>query len=391
MSALNMRTVSIAELTPDPLNVRRHDDKNLDAIRRSLEAFGQRKPIVVARGNGGELVVIAGNGTLEAARSLGWTELAVAEVPADWDHDKARAYAIADNRTAELADWDDVALASALVDLDAVGWNIRDLGFEPATLGGDGDTEQVEDIIPEPPAEPTARIGDVWNVGPHRIVCGDSSDEWALKQAFGDVTVGCLLTDPPYGINLDTDYTKLPANPGTSQTRYAQVANDDKPFDAGQLYAHFASVREQFWFGANYYRRTIPDPDLAGSWLVWDKRTETNDTGFGSGFELVWSRQRHKQDLLRYLHFGMFSVEPGSRVHPTQKPVALLSEILERWAPTGGVVADPFAGSGATLVAAVKTGRVGRGIELDPRYVDVIVKRLEAETGLVGECVRGDG
>ena len=388
MTDMTVRSVPLAELTPDPQNVRTHDDRNLAAIQSSLEAFGQRKPIVCARANDGSLVVIAGNGTLAAATELGWTYLDIAEVPADWDADKARAYAIADNRTAELASWDDFGLANALIDLDAVGWDMETLGFEPN--GDELTDEATEEELPPPPADPVAKVGDVWKVGKHRIVCGDSSDAWALEQAFGDVTVACLLTDPPYGINLDTDYSTMKGSiadkPSTGKT-YRQVANDDKPFDAAQLYAYFERVKEQFWFGADYYRRTIPDDDLAGSWLVWDKRTETSDAGFGSGFELIWSRQRHKRDLLRFLHFGAFGAEARNRVHPTQKPVGLLSDILTRWAPEGGVVADPFAGSGATLVAAARTGRVGRGIELDPGYVDIIVKRLEEETGLTAERV----
>lgn len=133
MTDLKIRRVAIAELLPDPENVRTHDARNLQAIRNSLEAFGQSKPLVVARGNQGQLVVVAGNGTLEAARSLGWTHLSIAEVPSDWDADKARAYAIADNRTAELADWDKVALSSALVDLDAAGWGVSALGFDVST------------------------------------------------------------------------------------------------------------------------------------------------------------------------------------------------------------------------------------------------------------------
>ena len=131
MSELKITSVPVASLAFDPENVRTHDENNLAAIRSSLESFGQRKPIVVARANDGSLVVIAGNGTLEAAKSLGWKTIDVTEIPSDWDADKARAYAIADNRTAELADWNKVALASALMDLDAVGWSADVLGFEP--------------------------------------------------------------------------------------------------------------------------------------------------------------------------------------------------------------------------------------------------------------------
>lgn len=128
--SLKVQTVQIADLMPDPQNVRTHNTKNLDAIRKSLESFGQRKPIVVARGNAGQMIVIAGNGTLDAAKSLGWSSVSVVELPADWDADKARAYAIADNRTGELAEWNRIELANALVDLDAVGWDASVLGFE---------------------------------------------------------------------------------------------------------------------------------------------------------------------------------------------------------------------------------------------------------------------
>lgn len=133
MTALTTRSVKIAELRPDPQNVRTHDAQNLQAIARSLDAFGQRKPLVWARANDGSLVVIAGNGTLEAAKALGWSEIVIAEVPKDWDADKARAYAIADNRTAELADWDQVTLASAMLELEAVGWDAATLGFDTET------------------------------------------------------------------------------------------------------------------------------------------------------------------------------------------------------------------------------------------------------------------
>ena len=378
---MRMRTVEITALTPDPQNVRTHDEKNLQAIMHSLSAFGQRKPIVTARANDGSLVVIAGNGTLEAAKTLGWTHLTIAEVPDDWDADKARAYAIADNRTAELADWNSVSLASALVDLDAVGWDLKTLGFEPAESPGQDDSG--EESLHALPDNPISKIGDVWQIGQHRIVCGDSTDAWALDAAFSDAKVGCVLTDPPYGINLDTDYSK------GGGREYRAVANDDKPFDASQHRSFFASVPEQFWWGANYYVRTLTASDLDGSWLVWDKRTPETDVVIGSSFELCWSKVKHKQDLLRYhwTNYTSHNNEGHDREHPTEKPIAMLVEILNRWAAPGCFVADPFAGSGTTLIAAARSGRIGRGIELDPRYVDIIVQRLEHVTGETAQRV----
>ncbi len=135
---LRVEVVPISALTPDPTNARKHSQKNLDAIAGSLRQFGQRRPLVVY----GD-VVIAGNGTMEAAKSLGWTEIAVTRVPRDWSPDQARAYALADNRTAELAEWDSAVLADQLIELDAVGFDLAEFGFapmEPPTDPGDADT-----------------------------------------------------------------------------------------------------------------------------------------------------------------------------------------------------------------------------------------------------------
>lgn len=380
---MQIKKATISKLTLDPRNARTHSERNLKAIAASLEQFGQVKPIVVTHDD----VIIAGNGTVQAALTLGWDSIDVVRTPADWSREQAMAYALADNRTAELADWDRDELAKQLLELEELEFDVEALGFD-VTADEPGESEPEDESV-EVPVEPISKLGDLWQVGEHRIICGDSSDKLTLDRLIDGAKVGAVITDPPYGIDLDTDYTKMYKGPGNEgdawhgkkPAKHKAVANDDKAFDASFLYHYFSKVREQFWFGANYYRRSIPDDDLTGSWLVWDKRTPSNDTGFGSGFELVWSRQKHKQDLLRYLHFGLFSVEPGKRLHPTQKPVALLSEIVNRWTEDKSLIVDPFAGSGATLVAAARNGRRGYGVELDPEYVDVIVKRLEDETG----------
>lgn len=203
MSDMTIRPVPLTELTADPQNVRQHDDRNLTAIQSSLEAFGQRKPIVCARANDGSLVVIAGNGTLAAARALGWTHLDVAEVPSDWDADKARAYAIADNRTAELANWDDFALANQLIDLEAVGWDMETLGFEPQAT--DVDAVEETDDVPEPPAEPVTKLGDIWQLGEHRLMCGDSTDQATVARLMAGKKSPLLHADPPYGMGKQSD------------------------------------------------------------------------------------------------------------------------------------------------------------------------------------------
>jgi ParB-like chromosome segregation protein Spo0J len=373
---MNVETVAISALTPDPRNARKHDQRNIAAIAASLREFGQRKPIVVTH----EGTVIAGNGTLEAAKELGWETISIARAPQEWDDNTVRAYALADNQSAALAEWDDSILNDTLIELAQEGWDIAELGFD-AVPEPPSPEKPKDDAVPEPPENPVSRLGDLWIIGPHRILCGDSSDQSALDRLTKDLIIGCVLTDPPYGIDLDTDYSV-----GGGKT-YKKVANDNQPFDASFLRSYFDGIKEQYWWGANYYYRTLTDRDLSGSWLVWDKRTEATDVVVGSGFELCWSNTKHKQDLLRY-HWTNFTshVNAGhKRIHPTEKPVDMLIEIMDRWVPKRAVVIDPFAGSGSTLIAASKSDRIGIGIEIDPGYVDLIVKRLEIETGATAE------
>lgn len=379
VSGLEPLAADIDALQLLPGNPRRGD---VAAVARSLDTFGQRKPIVALRDG----TVIAGNHTLQAAQSLGWEKIAVVWV--DDDDATAKAFALADNRTAELGDYDDQALAdliAAVAEADAdllaaSGWTSDDLTELLATL----EPEQLPTVLTDPddvPDAPPAKTvpGDVWLLGPHRVVCGDSSEPTVLDKAFDGRSIDIVLTDPPYGIDLETDWSK------GSGKNYRPVANDDVPFDASLLRKFFATVEEQFWWGANYYHRTLAESDLNGSWLVWDKRTPETDVVIGSGFELCWSATPHKQDVLRY-HWTNFTSHKNAglkRAHPTEKPVALLVEILNRWSPNGSQVADPFAGSGTTLIAAHDTGRIASLVELDPRYVDVICRRFQEHTGIL--------
>jgi site-specific DNA-methyltransferase (adenine-specific) len=357
-------------------------------VKRSLQRFGQRKPIV-AREDG---TVTAGNHTLLAARELGWTEIAV--VGTDDDDATAKAYALADNRTSALGSFDvgDLAAMAAEVHafdpelLEAASFTEADLN---ALLNGTGPQpgQNDPDDAPEPPAEPVTVLGDVWLLGPHRLLCGNAQTPEALDRLLAGAGVDAVLTDPPYGMNLDTDYTVRPrgSDRGLLKDRpaktYRPVIGDDEPFDAGFLASYFAGVAEQFWFGADYYRRTLSEHDTDGSWLVWDKRGEGADNGIGSGFELIWSKQKHKRDLLRHFWYGAFGAEASDRVHPTQKPAKLLVDIMDRWVKPAGLVADLFAGSGSTLIAAHRTSRVSCLMELDPGYCDVICRRYQEHTG----------
>ena len=378
---MNLETVTIESLKLDPNNARKHSKRNLDAIAASLNKFGQRKPIVVHNG-----VVIAGNGTLEAAKSLGWEEIAVSVCPADWDADTAKAYALADNRSSELAEWDDKILSTQLLDLDDMGWNIEAIGFEPLPLR-DLD-ESKEDEIFEPPVEPVSKLGDHWKIGDIEIYCQDS-----FTFALPDCTL--IVSDPPYGINVDFSWYGGKVGDSLGGTRVVESKHkklekpewDKSKFNPNRFIEHAATSA---LFGANYYYEFLP-PD--GTWWVWDKRTTASgeiQDAYGMPYEMIWISGKKKSNIIRNLWAGFTRKAENvdkERLHPTQKPVAVMREIVEYLSDEKDVVLDPFAGSGSTLVACFQLNRKAIGIEFDPKFVDAIIKRLENLTGLKAELI----
>jgi ParB-like chromosome segregation protein Spo0J len=188
---MDIELVNIDDLDLDPRNARKHDAKNLKAIADSLEQFGQRKPIVVWG-----KTVVAGNGTMAAARTLGWKQIQIVRVPDDWSSDQVKAYALADNRSAELAAWDEQVLASQLLELQEAEFDIELLGFELPT---DELQDVVEDELPEQ-VEPKSKLGDVWKLGRHRLLCGDATSVDALDALLSGNEIDMVWTDPPYGI-----------------------------------------------------------------------------------------------------------------------------------------------------------------------------------------------
>lgn len=229
----------------------------------------------------------------------------------------------------------------------------------------------------------------VWLLGEHRLMCGDSTDPGAVLDLMGGRRADLVVSDPPYGMRLDTDFSAMRGRlgGGSSGNKYDRVAGDNDDFRPELIRAFFNSFdycREMFLFGADYYAELLPDRN-AGSWLVWDKRKESQAEAIGSEFELIWSRTRHKRRVLRHDWFGFLSsenaVDARNRVHPTQKPVTLLVDIIEQWGRGAEVIADLYGGSGSTLMACEQLGRKCCMMELEPHYCDVIIRRWEEATG----------
>ena len=366
----------------DPANVRAHDARNLEAIKASLARFGQQTPIVVnAKG-----IIVAGNARMMAAKMLNWSSVEI--VRTELVGAEAIAYAIADNRTAELAEWDEAALAQQLAAIQIDDEELANIaGFTDAEIEAmilDG-KEIEEDEVPEPPVDPITKTGDLWLLGDHRLLCGDSTNTKDVERVMAGEKAALVFTDPPYGMQLDTDYTAMGSN-----RKYATVIGDMKQFDASHLLTLFSYCDEVYLFGADYYSATLRReyPNL-GSWVVWDKMSDDTRSGlmdgkFGSAFELCWSKAKHKREIVRVLVTTNYTARGDeTRVHPTQKPVALAAWFLSRRTKAAGLVADPYLGSGTTLIAAEQLGRKCYGMEISPQYCDVIVKRWESLTGRV--------
>jgi hypothetical protein len=371
---MKIETLKIDDLSLDPNNARKHDDKNIAAIAGSLSEFGQRKPIVVWR-----KTVVAGNGTLIAARSLGWSEIEVALIPDDWSVDKVKAFALADNRSAELAVWDEQILAAQLLELQEAEFDIEALGFE---LPVDELPEVVEDEMPEQ-VEPKSQLGDVWKLGRHRLVCGDATSVDALDTLVGKNSIDMVWTDPPYGIAHSGKGID-----GSSQGNdFGEILGDSDvqvAIDAYQLASNVFSDAVHIWWGANYYPTTLPN---GFGWLVWDKEREGNTF---SGAEIAFVNKGVRVDVFRHQWHGMIraSERADKRVHPTQKPIALVDFCFKNYGEPKSVL-DLFGGSGSTLIACEQTDRTCFMMELDPKYVDVIIARWEKLTGQTAELIEG--
>ncbi len=371
--------VDISTLKLDPDNAMTHDKKNLAAIKGSLKRFGQQKPIVVDASG----IVRAGNGTLAAAKDLGWTEIAVHY--SGLASDEMTAYALADNRTAQLASWDKDVLGKSLKALKDLNFDLDAIGFDDKFFNSVVPQEIVEgltdpDEIPEH-VDTRCKLGDLWILGNHRLLCGDSTDVLQVERLMGGEKADMVFTDPPYGMNLDTDYSGMKG--WHSGKKYEKVKGDHEDFKPDLIHACFQfNCKEVFVWGADYYSEYLPSKN-DGSWIVWDKRVdEAKDKMFGSGFELCWSLNRHQRRIVRKQWAGfMGDKEARNRVHPTQKPTSLAEYFFEEWGKGSKNIIDLFLGSGSTLIACEKTSRRCFGMELDPKYCDVILSRWERFTG----------
>lgn len=356
----------IADLIPYARNSRTHSETQVAQIAASIKEWGWTTPVLIDPEGG----LIAGHGRVMAAQKLG-IDTVPCMVAEGWTDAQKRAYVIADNKLALNADWDDEMLRVEFDELKGLDFDLSLTGFEIDGIDELFPAEEPEgltdeDAVPDAPEQPVTVEGDVWVLGRHRLMCGDSTSIDAVERLMDGVKPDLIHTDPPYGMNAVSKSSVLKKNYGTD------ILGDDNPDvakDAFKLINGIYPDAKQIWWGANYYSSVLPDSEC---WLVWDKNNGTSDQ---TDCELAWANFR---SVVR--QFTQAS-EKKNRVHPTQKPVSLMEWIIHRFNLSANTIADYFGGSGSTLIAAEKHNITAFIMEFDPKFADVIVNRWQNFTG----------
>ena len=382
---LKIEYVDINSIKPYKNNAKLHPEEQIQQIKKSIEQFGMDDPIGIWKDE-----IVEGHGRLIACKSLGYTEVPIIRLDHLTDEER-KAYTLAHNKLTMNSDFDIDILNDELDDI--LNIDMSDFGFD-LDLGIDEEQEIIEDEVPEVPEEPKAKLGDIYQLGNHRLMCGDSTSEQDVAKLMNGVKADMVLSDPPYGMFLDTDFSDIKGSMKsigrknhTSGNKYEKVIGDNEDFKPDLImtfFDNFNYCKEMFLFGGDYFAELLPNKN-GGSWLVWDKRKESQANAIGSEFELIWSKNKHKRRMLRHDWFGFLSSEnqqdARNRVHPTQKPITLLVDIINQWGDNCNNIIDLYGGSGSTLIACEQLNRKCYMMELDPHYIDVIIQRWENFTG----------
>ncbi len=391
-----------AKLEPYAGNARTHSDEQIAQIAASIEEFGFTNPILAD----GEGVIIAGHGRLLAAQRLGLEKVPVITLGHLTDAQR-RALVIADNKIAENAGWDEEmlrveieALQELEFDLDLIGFSDEELDDLLGELdGGPEGAVDGEDDVPETPEDPVSQPGDLWILGNHRLLCGNSTVATDVERLLRTVKPLLMVTDPPYGVDYDPSWRNQAGAAKTKRT--GKVLNDDRA-DWREAWALFPGDVAYVWHGA-LHATTVAESLIAGgftirSQIIWAKDRLVLSRGdyhwqhepcwyavkkTGKGH---WVGDRKQTTLWQIANKD----QDAETVHGTQKPVECMRRPILNNSSPGQAIYEPFMGSGTTLIAAETTGRVCLGIELNPAYVDVAVERWQQLTGETA-TLEGDG
>lgn len=398
-TATDFQMYSLEKIEPRSRNARKHSKKQIRQIARSIEAFGFNNPILLD----GDGVIVCGHGRFEAAKFLGLKEVPIVRL----DHltlDQARAYVIADNRLAEKSGWDNELLALELGELAELDLDLQLTGFDTAEIDVllspmlDDEEQPAEPDLKNPPV---SRLGDLWELGPHRLLCGDSTAAESYQKLLGDERAQMVFTDPPYNVRIEGNVTSGDRH-GEFVMASGEMTKDEFAAFLSTIFGHLAhfSVDGSIHFVCMDWRHMAEmHAAAAGRYAefknlcVWNKANAGMGSLYRSKHELVFvfkagtaphinnvllgKHGRYRSNVWNYAGATSMSKGRAARLemHPTVKPVVMIADAIKDCSNRDGLVLDPFGGSGSTLIAAHDTGRRAALVEMDPKYVDVIIKR----------------
>lgn len=410
MSSLKIEHRSSSDLRPYSRNARTHSPKQIAEIAASIKAFGFNNPVLIDNNDG----IVAGHGRVEAAKLLGLATVPTIRLEHLSEAQK-RAYILVDNKLAEKAGWDREILAIELqnlmefeldFDISVTGFEMPEIDVLIAGLEVTPQKADPADALPDVTGPAVTRPGDIWQIGPHRLICGDSTKRETYAQLLDGEAAQMVFTDPPYNVRIDGHVSGL----GKAKHREFAMASGEmtEAEFAGFLKLVFANLVEASADGSIHFVamdwRHIAEVMTAASGTysafknlcVWSKTNGGMGSLYRSQHELFFvfkagtaphinnielgKHGRYRTNVWQYAGANAFSAtrDDDLAAHPTVKPVALVFDAILDCSKRKGIVLDAFAGSGTTLVAAHKTSRRGYGIELDPHYCDVILRRMAA-------------
>lgn len=379
-----------SKLKPYKLNAKSHPSEQVDKLCRSIAEFGWKQPLVISNNN----EVIVGHGRLLAAQKM-----ALKSVPCvvadDLTEDQIRLYRIADNKTAQ-SDWlEDLLsqelsqLASLEADLSLTGFDeeelqalVQDLPEAPQEEESSGNETEGEQ--PELELREGLKEGTVWQLGRHKLYCGDSTDSGAIALLLDKVKVTFVWADPPYGVSLQGKEGIIGSHTSKANikgTTYKPILNDETTDTAIKSFNISKMLEDsiQIWWGANYYPEVL---SFSSGWILWDKMGDMPSNNYADG-ELAWCNSKSPLRIFKYTWRGMIREgEREERLHPNQKPIDLILWCFDKYGKGDDIIFDPFLGSGISIIAAEKMpgSRTVIGCELSPHYCEVIMQRWEKFT-----------
>lgn len=388
---LSVKYLKLTDLEPYPSNARTHSDEQIAQIMASIQEFGFTNPLLIDENKG----IIAGHGRAAAAQRLDMDKVPTLTLEG-LSEAQRRAYAIADNKLALNAGWDIELLTQEVSELLNMDFDVGLMGFSADEIQGLLRTEhEDEDDILEV-TESITKSGDTWILGGHRLVCGDSTDAFHVEQVLNGVKPHLMVTDPPYGVEYDATWRGKAGHATLGKNRVGKVSNDSQ-MDWRDAWALFPGAIVYVWHGGLHSHSVAESLESCGfemrSQIIWNKTVMAMSRGdYHWKHEPCWyavkgggdwhgdRKQTTVWDIASPIHIMAGSKE-NKTDHPTQKPVECMRRPIINNSSVGQVVYDPFLGSGTTIIAAETEGRYCYGLEIDPGYCDIIVKRWEEFTG----------